>query len=475
MGGFTPSLVPPVPRPIQKMFRAIRGRWREWPIEVLPNTPPDPPELEVKDEKQTEVRVLECRHPETPSYALFSAGLPVEIWLLILKHALEPRFGVMQEFLPENIHFFYTSLIIHAFSCPDRTEFKRTKASLLLVCKFIHSEVKRICSIQQETPSWIWSFSADNARRYGPCTRLDTRFKSFDDISALTEQYRYEVGTASIHVQYATPSLQSPSLSSLLSYPWTLKVLHITTPGSPDNVEEVPFSILTGLSSLQTLSIAAPGPLRLSGELCMPELTALFLTCTLGMNSDISKWTLTKLKKLAIDSRGWPCRGKADDLNGTYTDFIQRHRDTLIALRLIPLAKPPFTPFSRLKPLSHLEVLATDFVRYPPELALTAQHTVLHLTHISTHAYTVNQLSSTILQTLKVFSSAQSLAITEDPFLGRESSQDVDGKENQISDREELEELEELCLLRNIRITGKVGSHLCCFSKACNLLTAPDM
>lgn len=451
-------------------FRALVTKW--WPQRVdttsIVSSPPH--EIEAKDAQQQKQHVDECSHPEDPSYALFSSGLPVELWLLIVKYALEPRFAIMHEFLPEHIHFFYTSLIIHAFSCPDRTEFKRTKGSLRLVCKFLHSIVDEMSSIERQNPSWIWSFSASNARRYGPCLRLDTRFHKFDDIPLVEQQYQHEVGTASIHIQWTNPSDSNPSLSSLLAYPWALKVLHITTPGQLNGPGEIPFSILSGLLSLQTLSIAAPKPLELSGKLDMPQLTTLFLTCMLDPQSDLSQWSFAKLKKLAIDARGWPCRGNMDDFPSTFNDLVQRHRETIMALRLIPLGKPPFTPFSRQKPMPQLETLATDFARYSPQSASTSRSTIEHVTHISTLSYTRRKLAKALLETVKTFPLVRTLAITEDPFL--ESEQIPDGGEEK-GHASILDELEELCRSRKIRIVGKIGSDVCCVSKALNSLKVP--
>ena len=440
---------------------------REIPSEVHESQPED---IHVKrSSKRTDAK---CNHPETASYELFSAGLPVELWFLIVKHALEPRFATLHEFLPQDIHFFHVSLLVHAFSCPDRTEFKRTRGSIRLVCRFLHSIVNEISSVERQNPSWIWSFSADNAHRYGPCARLDTRFREFSEISAVKEQYQHEVGTVSIHIQYSGLSETTYSLSPLLSNPWALKVLHLTVPGSSDLSQELPLSLLSGLSSLQTLSIAAPKPLRLSGKLGLPELTTLFLTCKLAPESLLSNWSFPKLRKLAIDARGWPYRHEDDHLAISFTDLIQRHGPNISALQLIPIPKPPFTPFSRGNPLAKLEVLATDFVRYPPQSNMTPQSTILHITHISTQSYTRYELSKALVETLKTFPSARTLTVTEDPFL--DSSPLQDGEEEK-DDAPVHNELKKLCLLRAIRIIGKIGSDVCCLSKAYNSLTAPRM
>jgi hypothetical protein len=417
---------------------------------------------------------LGCTHPETSPFEMFREGLPMELWFLIVQHALEPRFAIMSEFLPCDIHFFYISLIIHPFSCPDRTEMKRTKGSLRLVCRGFNSVVNDFCSSKERVPSWIWSYSPDNALRYGPCARLDTRFRGLDDISKIKKQYKHEVGTLSIHIQNTNGAVSNPTLSSLITEPWALKVLHITVPGSFDLSEGLPLSILSGLPSLRTLSIAAQNPFRFSGRLSLPQVIALFLTCSPGPESDASLWSFPNLRNLAIDARGWPYRSTGDTFMDVFKGLLQRHKGTIKSLRLIPMLQTSLPPLPSRNPVPQLEALASDFVKYRPQSMLVSRSnhtTVSHITHISTNPYTWKQLSTALVETLKWIPSIRTLAITEDPFLeAAPALEEIEGGESG-----DVDELEKLCRSRGIRIIGKIGSDVCCVRKACNLLTAPQM
>jgi hypothetical protein len=465
---------------LKTLFHTMGWRGRRSPPSVAEETWEEPshphnPKHEAK--KSSSETKLGCTHPETSPFEMFREGLPMELWFLIVQHALEPRFAIMHEFLPQDLHFFYISLIIHPFSCPDRTEMKRTKGSLRLVCKGFNSIVNDFCSSKEQNPSWIWSYSPDNAPRYGPCARLDTRFHGLDDISMIKKQYQHEVGTLSIHIQRINGARFNPTLLSLLAEPWTLKVLHITVPGSIDISDELPLTILSGLPSLQTLSIAAQNPFRFAGELSLPQLTTLFLTCTPGPQSDASLWSFPKLKNLAIDARGWPCRGNGDTFGDLFKGLVQRHKRTISSLRLIPMLHALLHSLPSRRPLPQLEALATDFVKYQPQsvLASWSNHvSISHITHISTSPYTWNQLSKVLLETLKWIPSIRTLAITEDPFLETGPAQDVD-REAERGQSPDVDELEKLCRSRGVRIIGKIGSDVCCLRKAYHALTAPQM
>jgi len=464
---------PPVLRVASMLFRSMTRRWTSSPLaQNTEGMPPQPPSPESAHEGSTLDEKTGCSHPRASPYELFRDRLPMELWFLIVQHALEPRFAIMHEFLPQNIHYFYVSLIIHPFSCPDRTEMRRTKASLRLVCKTLNLIVGEFCSSLEQNPSWIWCYSPDNAERYGPCARLDTRFRGLVDIPAVKKQYGHEVGTVSIHVERGSGALSNPTLLPLVAEPWALKVLHITLPGSFEAMEQFPLSILSGLPSLRILSIATCCPFTFSGKLLLPQLTTLFLTCKPGQQSDVSLWYFPMLKNLAIDTRGWPYMHSGHKFEDLFEDLLQRHSDTIVSLRLVPMPQESLLPLTRRRPLPLLEAVATDFVRYRPQSMLTSRAnytSILHITHVSTYSYTWAQLSRALLETLKRVPSIQTLAITEDPFLESGLAQDEKEGDHSVV----VDELEKLCLSRGIRIIGNIGSDVCCIRRAFRALKVP--
>ena len=411
-----------------------------------------------------------CKHPDKPCFDRFRNGLPTELWYLIIRHALEPRFALMLDFLPQKAHFFHICLLMHPFSCPDRSEIERTKASLKLVCHNLKAIVDGISSTQRRNSPWIMSYNPDTALRYGPCVRLDACFDNISSISDVKQQYPHEVDILSIVFQYANGPGCNAALFSLLMSPWTLKVLHLSSAISHHHtMGELPLSILGGLPSLQVLSVASSRPFKLFGKLAMPKLKSLFLTCVPRDSSDTSQWVFPELEHLVIDTRGWPAPREYDHFNDQFGDLLWTHSQTIKSLKLIPVTQTRVSFLSNLDSMPRLEALATDFVRYVPRMFPHIRNSpVVHLIHISTRTYTRNQISNALLATLKAFPLVRTLTITEHPFLERSPAYAVD-EDNQSL----IHEVDALCRSRGIRIIGKAGDDTCCISKVYEALKPP--
>lgn len=412
----------------------------------------------------------ECLHPEP----FPCRGFPIELWFLIISLALQPRF-LDTEFMSQNIQFVHYSLIDRPYHCVYRTEIKSTRASLRLVCKYIQLIVDEVASQYQESP-WIWKYNPFNPRDQ-PCIRLDTRVGGLDELLNIDLPYGYDVRILTLCVTEENGATMYPTLFSLIAIPWTLTVLHLSFPGSMYATKVFPTSILNGLISLKTLSITASYPLYFSGVLFMPQVLTLFLTCYPHPHSNISEWLFPNLKNLAIDIREWPkcnengycgdeCPSCVHSIRLRFGKFIRRHRKTIKSLQMIPLIPTVLSSSSRWNSLPLLETLATDLVKYKP----SSYPPLFHVIHISIRSYTKQQLSKALLSTVRGVPSLQSLAITGDPSLSIAIEEDYEGEE----DLSIINELEQLCRIREIRIIGPFGSDACCISKAFNALTRKE-
>ena len=384
----------------------------------------------------------------------------------------------MHEFLSQDIQFVYTSLVTNPFYCYYRTEMKYTKASIRLVCKSLHSIVDEL-SGENQSPLWAWKYNIHDPQNEAHA-RLDTHIDCLDDILDIEQQYPHELRILCIRVEDENGAGLDPMLTSVIASPWTLRVLHISFPGATRRYdsEEFPISILSGLLSLRILSIAAPNPLCISGKLFMPQISTLFLTCTPDPRSNISEWSFPNLENLSIDTRGWPLgglydlggddwpRSNRDGVSLSFGRLLRRHGGTIKSLRMIPLIQTALCPHPQWTSLPQLETLATDLVRYSP--IATEYPPLMHIIHISTHPYTKHQLTKVLLEAVRSVPSLRTLTITEDPFMPNEVAQ-ADEEDQSLG----LLKLEELCRIREIRIVGKVGSDVCCISKAYRSLKAP--
>lgn len=406
--------------------------------------------------------------------------IPMEIWWDILQFAVEPSFATDQEFLPQNIQFYFSAIIIHHFSNPGNTHVKKTRAALRLVCRDFKFIVDKVVNVYYRSPLWISPFSPDNAKNYGPAARIDVRVNALGALAhGAHSQYAHELKILTIQSQY---NAEIPDVSSVLSRPWALTVLHLSFFNVSDIGSHFPTHVFIGLSLLHTLSVTSHRPLRIDGNLTMPQIRTLFLCCEYTDGSDISQWSFPNLQNLVIDSRGWPHSSQLEDLSVEFVDLLSRHKDHIRSLRLFPCRGSNLSRQSMpaiLRSMPNLEALATDFAKYAPfcrqssildqvvdlwPSGISAFNNVKHLIHISTHPYGSYLVSNILAESLASTPHLQTLAIIDEPFL-----QTVEGYSSGETSEEcmaSLRELDGLCRSRGIKIIGEMGIERCCVLKA---------
>lgn len=431
----------------------------------------------------------DCISPTRP----FREGteLPVELWLEILQHALNPQFELMMEAVYHNIQFFYTALTLHSLSDSEMKLYKRTRANLRLVCRAWKLAVDRIDThnpknLDGSRKDWIKGFDIKKAVEYGPCTRFDTCLKDLTRLRKVhaKRKYQHAVKVINLQVQDLDPQtcISCPDLTYLLAKSWTLTALHISFISSKKNTV-FPTGIVQNLPSLRTLSIVSDGLPRLCGQFKLRFLTALFITFTKSeypsVLSGLGEWEFPNLHSLSVDARGWPHSDGASHASMYACDqlglgsFLRKHRSTLRSIRMIPFSPVIFQSEDALRvdpslalELSALETLVTDFVQSAPwEYYKDLPRQILlprvkHLVHISTRACDQESFATGLLESLQPLPSVQSISIIEEP-----RAKGAPYIQNKLG-LQEVRNLDIYCQNKGIRIYDDMGFEICCVESA---------
>ncbi|PVG04298.1 hypothetical protein CPB86DRAFT_810149 [Serendipita vermifera] len=435
----------------------------------------------------SEIREIKCSHSAFSGVFFNANDLPLELWFEIIQNALEPAFATQTMFLPKDIQSYFNAFVMHHYSNPATAFIKRTIGSLRLVSKSFRNAVDQIVHEMELNPSWIRHYSPDNMERYKPCIRFDVRLPGLA-APRIPKKYRYKASIVAIQTQLAgfdpQESEPEPFADKLLAYPQEVRVLRISCISPGGNKVHFPASLLSGFSSLTTLSLGSFGPLVFHGPFMAPSITTLFLTHLVYDYCTLSQWSFPNLENLSIDSRGWPRSNDDLELPNAFLDFLERHKDTIRSLRAYPLsATSQKDRLHRvLSEMPKLEALATDFVRFSYMLIPSGAEVLLdailtrsdilgrlkHIIQVSSREYSVTLLTQSLLNVLEAAPHASTLTVTEDCFLVREKV--VHG--SYILDEKGLLELDRVCQSRGIQVYGDMSLPQCCVLRACEGLSS---